>query len=207
MRVCDCQFSWRLTETQWIGLLWSEVRGQRTGPWTSGRYFEKGTCTHLDGDRETLNQFGFIILFVELSLMAGLNKGSTAAVSGKWHRERHLFTWAAPLSVPLVRTSANSAAQCRYDPTRHALFFQAARVKWPIRAVIVFTSDEFLLLVSRANSAWVPISICVVIGCRLPGAGEITRVGSAFCHWPSGGWRPHWPCHWPWWPCMWLLLV
>jgi len=40
-----------------------------------------------------------------------------------------VFTRAAPLSVPFkwAFTSANPAAQCRYEPTLHALFFQAAQ--------------------------------------------------------------------------------
>jgi len=41
------------------------------------------------------------------------------------------FARAAPLSVPFkwALTSANLAAQCRYEPTLHALFFQAVEAE------------------------------------------------------------------------------
>jgi len=46
-----------------------------------------------------------------------------------------VFTRAAPLSVPLsmplkwTLTSADSVAQCRYEPSLRALFFQAAQAR------------------------------------------------------------------------------
>jgi len=52
-----------------------------------------------------------------------------------------VFTQAAPLFAPLkwASTSDSPAPKCRYEPTLHALFFQAAQVQWPIRAAILFT--------------------------------------------------------------------
>jgi len=49
-----------------------------------------------------------------------------SAAAGVFPRAVALF---APLSVPLkwVPTSANLAAQCHYEPTLHALFFQTAQ--------------------------------------------------------------------------------
>jgi len=56
-----------------------------------------------------------------------------AVVSGKRHRERlrRVFKRAVLLSVPLkwASTSADSAAQCRYEPMLHAPFFQATQAR------------------------------------------------------------------------------
>jgi len=70
-------------------------------------------------------------------------------------------------------------------------FFHPAQVQWPIRVVILSTSDRFLLPVFRpgANLIEQQIWICVVIGCRWPDAGEITHAGSGFRCWIIGNWR------------------
>jgi len=98
------------------------------------------------------------------------------------------------LSLPLkwASTSANSEAQCRYDPTLHALFFQVAQALWPIRAATLFTPVRFPLPVfkSGANLVEQQFWICIVIGCRLPDAEEIALAGSAFGRWITGSWRP-----------------
>jgi len=84
------------------------------------------------------------------------------------------------------------SAQCPYDPVLCALFFQAVKAQWPIRAVILFTSVKFPLPVfkSRANLVEQQFRICVVIGCRLPDAEEIAHAVSALCRWITGNWRP-----------------
>ena len=56
--------------------------------------------------------------------LVGLHIGDAAAASGT-ESGGGVFTQVAPLSVPLkwVLTCANPAAQCRYEPPLHALFF------------------------------------------------------------------------------------
>jgi len=116
------------------------------------------------------------------------------AASGTESGARGVFARAAPMSVLLKwpLTSANPAAQCRYEVTLHALFFSAAWAQWLIRAAILFTLVRFLLPVirSRANFVERQFRICVVIGCHIPDAEEIARAGSALCCWMNGSWCP-----------------
>jgi len=88
------------------------------------------------------------------------------------------------VSLKWAVTSANPAAQCRSEPTLHALFFQVAKVQCPTRASILFTRDRFTLQVfsSRENMVDQEIRICGIIGCRLPGTEEIVHAGSVSCH-------------------------
>jgi len=85
---------------------------------------------------KSLNLLFFLnILFGHLpSLIAGLHEGDAAAVSGKQHREwrrRGVYTsgTAVCAAVSAAQMGANSAAQCRYEPRLHALFFQAAQAR------------------------------------------------------------------------------
>jgi len=59
----------------------------------------------------------------------GLHEGDVAAGSGTENGAAGVFARVALLSVPLkwAATSANPAAQCLYEPTLHALFFQTAQ--------------------------------------------------------------------------------
>ena len=76
---------------------------------------------------------------------------TVVAVSGKRHISdgAGVFIRAAllslSLSVPLkwTSTSGNPAAQCCCETTLHALFFQAAQARQPIKASITFTSKGF----------------------------------------------------------------
>jgi len=122
------------------------------------------------------------LIWKKITVTAGLHEGGSG--------ER----LSASLSVPLkwASTSVNPVAQCRYEPTLHALFFQAALAQCPIRVAVLFTSGRFLLLVfrSRVNLVERQIGICIVIGCRLPDGAEITHAGSAFCRWITRSWDP-----------------
>ena len=120
-------------------------------------------------------------------------RGTESGIAGMYTRVAQL---SASLSVPLkwASTWANPAAQCRYGPALHALFFQAAQTRWPIRVAILFTSDRFPLPGFRSRTDLVErqIRIRVVNGCRLPDAEEIVHAGSALCRWNTGSWRPLW---------------
>jgi len=137
-------------------------------------------------------------LEVDLQLNSGLTRGWRG--NGEWRR-RGVYTsgtavcaavCAAVSAAQWASTSAKSAPQCRCEPALHALFFQAAQTRWPIRAAILFTLVRFPLPVfrSRANLVERQFRICVVIGCRLPDAGEIAHAGSALWRWITGSWRP-----------------
>jgi len=127
--------------------------------------------------------------------------------SGKWcgehyHRGVYKSGIAAYMllfvSLKRLSTSANPAAQCCYEPTLHALFFQPVQAQRPIRVTCNFiSSDRFphTVLRSRANLVEQQIRNCVVIGCRFPEAENNTcRIGALpLDHRKlSPTWRPFW---------------
>ena len=88
--------------------------------WPYGKKVEKHRNTRT-AERKTNYNLGYAqILF----LIADLHKGSAVCVA----------------VCAGASTSANPAAQCHYEPTLRALFFQAAQVQWSIRTAILFTS-------------------------------------------------------------------
>jgi len=58
-------------------------------------------------------------------------RASRATVSGTESHAGGVLTQVAPQSAPLkwALTSANTAAQCRYELTLHALFFKVAQAQ------------------------------------------------------------------------------
>jgi len=90
------------------------------------------------------------------TIIAGFHEGSGG-----------LFTRAAVLSALLnASTSANPAAQCRYESTPHALSFQAAQAQWPIRAAILFTWIRFALPLFRSRANLVEWQLCYFFSVR-----------------------------------------
>ena len=112
--------------------------------------------------------------------------------SGKWYRKWcRGGVYMSEIAVCAAQIGVNTH-QCRCELTLQAISVHAAQAQWPIRASILFTSDRVPLPVfrSRANLVGQQIRICIVIGCRLSDAEEITHAGSALCCWINGSWRP-----------------
>jgi len=119
-----------------------------------------------------------------------------AAPEGCLHERRHHC-----LKFKLALTSAHPAAQCRCEPTPHALFFQAAQAQCTIRTAILFTPVKFPLPMfrSRVNlverqfplrSHWLPVTWCWRnSACKIAGSSEadaqLTAILSGFKRQPG----------------------
>jgi len=157
------------------------------GHWQAKSHYITGQLTR------TWDRSGYLVPIHTLTLVRipstyiAWTPAQRAAPQGCLYQRHHCLRRSNGYQLPpFQQHSATVSRHCM-----HALFFQATRAHWPIKASILFTSNRFPFPVfnSRASLVERQIRICIDIACHLLDTEEIAHARSAFCSWFTGSWR------------------